>query len=479
LPGIAGVDAYVCGAMDGTASGLKIARVVWGSTAELRFDRRGVDPVSMSQIFVDPVTARPLLHGYEVQTEGLRFTLDNVWLDRFVSGVMAEFDADESRRRWHKSQFFRYLIESRCQVLSSSVHDVRLGAALLATAAGHKTFGSEVQRLARFWSPAGLGNLFENVRVRLLSQHPLMTPARVERAAATLGGSDGFRQILNDALRACGQPEHLSNYLKSTIIHGLMLRLKQLVSLVGQGDDRKLVAHATLSIQFDTDATPVVTVCEAGANGDGTIRGVIDNWSSVLDLARADFLGACLNADEDEMVERFWQMRQRHSAWRGADPRDMAAIAAIAREIDPAGARDRLAPALSRILFGQADVEAESFALYEVAADIEGARQRAVGEAGRPVVGWELASVAVADAISGAAPILKRLRDAYEALDPAAEESLASDARLAEQVFRLAAPLCADGCRGCVHQASDLMGDSLTEASVSRSLLQRFLASGL
>lgn len=477
LPGIAAVDAHVCGAMDGTASGLQMARVYWGATSELRFDRRGVDPVSVSQIFADPASGRPLLHGYEVQTEGLRFTLDNERLNSCVSGVLGEFDADESRRRWHKSQFFRYLIESRGQALSSGSHDVRLGATILAAAVGHKTFGSDVQRLARFWSPAGLATLFENVRVRLLSQHPLMTPARVARAAATLG-SDAFRQTLNDALKACREPEQLGGYLTSTIVHGLMLRLKQLVSLVGQGDDRKLIAHARLSIQFDAGATPVVTICEAGANGDGTVRGVIDNWSSVLELATADFLSACPNADEDALVQRFWQMRERHHAWRETDPRDLAAIAAIAAEIDPAGRRDRLAPALSRILFGQADVEAESFALYEIAAEIEVVRQRAVSDAGRPVVGWELASVAVADAISGAAPVLKRLRDSYEALDPSAEESLSPDVRLAEQVFRLAAPLCADGCRSCVHQSSDLMGDSLMEASVSRSLLQCFLASG-
>jgi hypothetical protein len=94
------------------------------------------------------------------------------------------------------------------------------------------------------------------------------------------------------------------------------------------------------------------------------------------------------------------------------------------------------------------------------------------------VAGWELASAAVEAATNGNAPVLGKLYTAYDAHDPNAEGSMTPAARVAEQVFRLAASLCADGCRSCVHQQSDLMSDSLAEASVSRSLLQGFLASG-
>ncbi len=132
---------------------------------------------------------------------------------------------------------------------------------------------------------------------------------------------------------------------------------------------------------------------------------------------------------------------------------------------------------LIRVLFAQEAIEAEPFALYDIAAEIEDVRARAFGDTGQPVLGWELAASAVHAAGAGTAPVLRRLFDAYDALDPTAEGSLTPAARLAEQVFRVAAPLCADGCRSCVQQSSDLMSDSLVEASVSRSLLQRFLAS--
>ena len=168
-------------------------------------------------------------------------------------------------------------------------------------------------------------------------------------------------------------------------------------------------------------------------------------------------------------------MTERHDAWRQADPRDPSALAAIAAELAPD--TERLPTVLVRILFAQEAIEAEPFALYDVAAEIEDVRRRALGGAERPILGWELASAAVDAAGAGGAPVLRRLYAAYERLDPNAEGSLTPAARLAEQVFRLAAPLCADGCRSCVHQPSDLMSDSLAEASVSRSLLQRFIAS--
>ncbi|MEJ1935070.1 hypothetical protein WDZ92_33145, partial [Nostoc sp. NIES-2111] len=66
---------------------------------------------------------------------------------------------------------------------------------------------------------------------------------------------------------------------------------------------------------------------------------------------------------------------------------------------------------------------------------------------------------------------------AYAGIDDAAmDESLSPEGRLADQIFRLHARLCVDGCKACVHQPSDIMSDSLAEASTSRTLLERFLS---
>jgi hypothetical protein len=476
LPAIERVDAFVGKEMQGTVSGLQIARVFWGADAELRFDQRGVDPLGITQIFADPETGRALLHGYQVETEGLRFALDRARVDQCVDTIMALLAQDDGRRQWYEAQFLRYLIESRCAALGISAYDARFGADLLAAAIGNQGFAPQVKRLVRFWSGEVLTNLFAAVRDQLLSQHPLMTPDRVRRAATQLSG-DSFHQVLSVALKEIRQHEALADYIESSIVHSLTIRLKMLVTQVGQGDERQLLAHSKLPLQFGDDADPTITICEAGAHGDGTTRGVIDNWDAVKTLVDCGFIGVCPNAEEDEVVRRFWEARERHAAWRALDPRDPAALAEIAADLSPTRTGARLAPVLTRILFAQDAVEAEPFALYDIASDIEAVRRRSFGTTDQPVFGWMLASLAVADATSGAAPVLKRLRDAYHALDPTAEGSLAPDARLAEQVYHLSAPLCCDGCRSCVHQASDLMSDSLTQASTSRWLLQQFLAS--
>ena len=157
------------------------------------------------------------------------------------------------------------------------------------------------------------------------------------------------------------------------------------------------------------------------------------------------------------------------------NPRDPSALTAISQELRP-GADRPLPASISRVLFGTESVGAETFSLYDIAEDVEQARDRTIERMGRIPTDWELASAAVTDAESGASGELARLLEAYGLLDEPDEESFSPTARLAEQVFRLGASLCHDGCRACVHQSSDLMGDSLVYASTSRTLLERFLA---
>ena len=474
MPGVRDVVAYT-GGTRGLRSGLVVTRVFWGSDAEIRFDRYGVDPVDFSQTFTDPDTGRPLLHGYQVETEGLCFKVDAGALSTCIATVHDELGQSDGAKRFYQARYLRYLLESRGRALGIAAHDMKLGAVLIAASMSDVSFNIKLRRIVRFWSPDALETLFAEVRSEVLSQHPLMTESRVARAAAALS-TDSFHALLGECLAAIRQPDALRVYIQSAILHGLLLRLRLLVTQIGQGDERQVLAHAKLPLQFGDDASLDLTVCEAGADGDGTIRGVIDDWEGATSLIASGYLSACPNAEEDEAIRRFWAMRADHDRWRSADPRDASVLNDIARDVYGKNTHVPLAPTLKRILFDVEAVEAEPFAIYEIAADIETVRMRAMERMGKPLDGWELASAAVCDARSGTAAVLQKLHAAYDRLDPNAEGSLSADARLAEQVFRLGSPLCLDGCRSCVHQSSDLMADSLMEASVSRSLLQRFLS---
>jgi hypothetical protein len=456
------------------SSGLEMARVYWGADSELRLDKVGEDPVPFAQIFVGPQSGHPLLHGYKVETEGLRFNVDSAALDRFVTETMARMQENGQERRWHAAQFTRYLVESRARGLGLNAYEAKRGADLFVAAAGDPDLRKRLQHLRRFWSPEALKSLLEDTRALLLHQHPLMTKARVERTGDALSGHQ-FQQLVNQVLQDVGEEAAMAGYLRSLVLHGLAIRLKELVAHIGQGDERRLLAHVKLPVQFDGDSEDVITICEAGSHGDGTIRSVVERWSDAAELWTAGFIGFCPNAEEDEVVRRFWSMQAKHERWRSRDPRDPSALKDIAAELMPNAADRPIPTSLLRVLFDVESIETETFPLYEIAHALEDVRQSIQHKAGRQVLDWELATAAVNAATEGRSKVLQQVHAAYAAIDADPDGSLSPEARLAEQAFRLSSPLCVDGCRGCVQQASELMNDSLTASSVSRQLLQRFV----
>lgn len=469
------VSVYLAGVTESKASGLDIARVYWGADAEVRFDSRETEPVAFSQTFVHPKTQRALLHGYKVTTEGLRFEIAKDAVDQAVNETLAKMKDDQQERRWRSAQFMRYLVDSRARSIGINGYEARRGADLLVAAAGEPELRADLAKLVRRrWDDKHFFTLLDEARQRVLSCHPMMTQRRVARTADLLANAR-FRDLLDGILTDVGDDQSMIGFLRSSLLHGLALRLKSVVALQGGGDEGRMFAHVRLPLQFGRDSEDLITIAEAGSHGDGTIRAAISPPDKLMQIWTNGQLRECGNADEDIMLRAFWAMRSKHDPWRSSDPRDPSALATISRELKQ-GIQRPLPASISRILFATESVGAETFALYDIAEEVEQARHRAIERMGRIPTDWELASAAVSDAQSGASDELARLLEAYHSLDETDEESFSPTARLAEQVFRLGASLCHDGCRACVHQSSDLMSDSLVYASTSRTLLERFLA---
>lgn len=141
----------------------------------------------------------------------------------------------------------------------------------------------------KFWNPDKLGKLFEAVRTQRFGQHPLLTPARVEKAAAALSDPQ-VRQLLQRTRDQVKDGDDLSGYARSTLMHSLALRLRRLAAHVGQAGRPWLLAHVRLPLQFGADAQDIITSGEAGSGGDGTIRTVIETWPSLQALWADGFL---------------------------------------------------------------------------------------------------------------------------------------------------------------------------------------------
>lgn len=475
-PWLSGIDAFLGRPSGGRATGLAVARLFWGADVELKMQDRQLEPAVFSQTFSDPARTTPCLHGYHVQAEGVRFRIDPERLDAFVAAELEALAADPVSRRWHVGQMLRFMVEDAAQAIGINAFEARRGADLFVSAAADPTLRPRLLAAIRFWDDSALAALLEDVRAARLAQHPLLTPTRVERVAATLADRR-LQPAFQHAFRAAEDPARFGAWLRSSVLNGLAGRLKDLFVHLGRGDDRQVVGHVRLPIQFDGVTDDVITISEAGGNGDGTTRSFLDSLPEVTAAWAHDFLGACANADEDDLIRRALRQVDRHAEWRALDQTDVAAVAAWAAELGlPPGLP--VPASLLRIFAETERVSGERVDLYDLAMAGDAVEARLVQDMGRRPSAWEHASAVVTLAEADPASAPGRLLLAYGQLEDASQEgSLSAAARLADQVYRLGAHLCVDGCQACVHWPSDLMSDTMAEASTSRRLLQRFLAS--
>lgn len=472
------LSVYVGDGMGRASSGLAVLQLYWGADSEIRVEDRRAEPVTFTQTFTAPGSEDALLHGFHVSTEGVQFRVDSENLDRFVAEEAIRLAADDHEKRWHRGQWMRHLVESRARAIGLNGYEAQRGAELFAAAATDPTLRKRLNSLLAFWDPEELEKLFEDTRAALLSRHPSLSKRRVERVSAALGGS-AFAEMFKSIIADLKDDNAFADYIRSLVLHGLAQRLKLAFLLVGGGDDRRVVAHVKLPVQFGgdipADKADVITIAELGELGDGTTRAFRAQFARVEALIRDGFLHQCAAAAEDSLARQFFSQKAQHDAWRALDPNDTGTVNRIACEL---GQPDGLLPSvLHRILFAQEEIGSEQFALYDLAMEVEAVAATLIERGGREPTAWEVTSAAVMEADEKGNGELARLLAAYRGVEHAnLDDSLSAEARLADQVYRLAARQCVDGCRACLHLDSDLMSDSLVATSVSRRTLERFLA---
>ncbi|CAN7732017.1 AAA domain-containing protein [Ensifer adhaerens] len=458
--------------LGGQRTGLALAKVYWGADAEAKLEDLRLDPVPLTQIFTSPGEKRPTLHGYHVQTEGLSFKLNANAVERVVDAEISDLERDAKMKRWRTGQMLRFLIENKATFAGVNAYEAMRGAEIIVSAAADPELRRKLNRLRTFWGAKPLEELFEETRSAFLSQHPLLTVTRVQAVAASLS-DQRFQKIFQDAIAAASDEATFRRYLTSTLVHSLTSRIKASFANFGGGDERRVVGHTRLPIQFKSQPELEITVCEAGAFGDGTARSFVSNFAEFRN-AWINEVGECPNAEEDAACERFFENRALHDEWAELDPFDTRSLRQISSHI---GLGYRPLPAtIIRILFGTETIGAERFSLYDLTLAVREVKAAFTDRVERRPTVWELASAAVARARQEPEGALGKLLAAYDTLEEAMlEEALSPEGRLADQVLRMNATLCFDGCRACVHQSSDMMSDNMVESSTSRTLLRRFL----
>jgi hypothetical protein len=470
---------FIGGIHGQTETGLRVHRTYWGTDVTLRLGDRGEEEENWTVTFTDQEGDQPALYGYRIDTEGVRLQPEGGLLSEFVTAEVGRITQDGARNRWHRGQFFRYRLASRLAARGLNFSVAGPVAELLIAANGDPALSARLVRLRTQFDATEFLRLLDDAQRLRLEYHPLLTIERVRQLADHVR-AEGFGEMLKGALDALADGGAFSGYVRSLVLHGLLISLHGLFVVHGRGDPRQVVGHAKLPIQFGPRADDNLTVFETGDHGDGTTRTFLRNVDRAMAEWRRGELGACPYATEQALVDQLFERADRHTHWRGLNPRHPDTLRTVARELTGTASVSELhLQALGRLLYQHETVGTRRFDRYDLYREVRGVRAALASPAAqsnRRPAAWEVVSEAVrrAAATHQSTPQLTALLNAYRVIAPGQQDSLRPEARLADQVYRLGVAVCIDGCRACLHQPSPLMSDELTPAAVSREVLQSY-----
>ena len=473
---VSSIGAYLGSNVRGT--GLQLARLYWGSDSELRIVNQ-TESIGVSQIFTDAKGEQSQFIGYEMESEGIRFNFDTSRIEVFLDSEMARLEDASAEQRWHRNQMLRYIVQRRARNASINAYEARRAAELVVTAADNPNLASDLRKLLKMWSDTALGTLFRRTYREALIGHPLLSERQIDRLLDTLADTR-FDELLRYVIGIYNSDDALRSFLRSQLVHSLAVRLRQSFVLHGRGDERRVVAHVRLPVQFGEGAEDVITIVENGSGGDGTTRSFVEHADEAFSAFMDGFASNCPNAAEDALLEQAHEACDHHSAWRKLDPRRDETLQTIGTDLNiDFNATDAASPQqLLRLLYSTETISGQPFALYDAWQEVMTARTTLANTMGREPDAWEIVSAASQGAVAGIHVTLNSMLDAYAHIEGATlDENLSPERRLADQIYRLCGRLCFDGCLACVHGNSDLMPSGLAEVSVSRRLLERYIAS--
>lgn len=473
-PWIARVEIYLGDGVGGKTTGLAIAKVYWGADVEAPLSGPPPGSETFTQVFTGPDDPRPLLHGYHVQSEGVRYVLNFDHLTAFVDGELERLKSSPQELAWRENQLFRYVVQAQSLAEGLNSFDAQRIAELLSTTIADKGLRKRLKAVLAFWDKDELAELLEDTRAGRLGNHPLLSQRRVERLGLVFGEERG-RRVLQAGFDSLGNPSLSRRHMTTAVVHGLAVRLKDSFVQTARCDERQVLLHSRLPIQFAGLDEAVITISETGAFGDGTTRAFIDQFEMAGRHWRDGFIADCPNALDDAVVAKLWGTEAQHADWKALDQTSAEALAGLGAALGLA-AGQAVPATVMKILFGREQIGLDQFALYDLARESRSVQLELESDLGRPCSSWELVSAVIEAAKRDPSRIGARALAAYSQVEDAAfDDGLSPENRLADQLVALQGRLCLDGCQACVHQPSDLMSEGLAQVSTSRMLLNRFI----
>jgi hypothetical protein len=459
-------------------TGLTAANIFWGSDTELELEDSTLKKSReyLHQTFIHPETKIPLLHGYQIETEGIQVKLNSEKLDEFINLELDYLENNPMEKKWYYGQFLRYLAQARLKIDGLNTYQAKQISEIMVTANAFEDKQEKLRKIIRSWDPDKLLNLLIETYTDHLSQHPVLSERRINGLKDALNSGNfgpGMKEVM-DRIK-----NEFSSFLRSVLLHSIAIRLNQLFIQFGKGEERKILFHAKLPLQFGNNFNDAITVFENGEYGDGTTRTFEIYLNPALENLLKGGFYYCPNAIEDWFLEKLLEHEDKVEKWRSLDIKDLNNVIKIAHELTGRTDDKDLSymQSVIKVLFGIEEVETDRFYFYDLFKESYKVRQSLKNDMKREPTVWELVSTVVSKAKNSPTevPDCARLLKCYQNIENSSQEdSLSSDSRLADQIYRLSAKLCSDGCRTCLHTASTLMEDSAVENTVSRNMMKRF-----
>jgi hypothetical protein len=174
---------------------------------------------------------------------------DQAHLDAFLDAQAAALAQDGPRNRWLRGQFFRYLLTAQFAATGLSAYACGPLADLLIVANDEPKLAETLKAQRAQFDAAAFTQLLLDTHRQRLHTHPLLTPPKVQSLAEQVQ-AQAFADVFRLSLKDVADAGQFRGYLRSLILHGLALSLEELFVLHGRGDERQVLLHARLPIQF-------------------------------------------------------------------------------------------------------------------------------------------------------------------------------------------------------------------------------------
>lgn len=410
---------------------------------------------------------KPILVGYTVETQGIRFQVNPTILAQTVENILV----DEELRLHLRRNFLLYqmapyatewdiFIRSHLQTVGAAV-DYWLQEVVPHTEGAPRLLAAEIDREAI---------------ITFFAAHRIVQPGEVDQFAERL--HDDFFTAFNHTLSlAFKDTPAFRDFLESVILHSLTALLKNLVARLGGVGNEDLVGYADLPVldQVDRSIDPRILIMDTVEGGSGGIAqafdrlDLTDNEGSLWWMLQTE-LGNCPIANGEALIRAVLSRATPAQIQTVQQAKTIEALEQLLAELNLAHPAPAAVQSLGRVLFNEVEVGEQTLNPALILQELFAAhRQNEVRVPGEYVREATISQKAAAlDPVRQ--PHIHRLSLALSR-SGVSEDDLTRE--LALQLRALFESGCEDGCPVCLGSGSDIEHYYLADLLNSRRALKK------